>query len=337
MLGESNIIMSSRVRLARNICSYPFPNKMSEVQQKEVIELCKDAILNNNKLIDVEMKFFDISEIDEIRAKNLVENRLISQNLLNDKRRSAVIISADRKISIMINEEDHLRIQSIFPNFDIESCFKLANIIDDICEKKLDFGFDEQFGYLTCCPTNVGTAMRISVMVHLPALVVTNLIDKLVMSLSKLGMVIRGAYGEGSRPVGNIFQISNQVTLGMSEKETVEKLEQVIYEVVEQEQRAQNIFYKSSENKLEDSIMRSLGILCYARRLTADEFLILFSNIRLGINLDVIKKINSKTIDELSNEILTSEITIKYNITEIEKINEKRADIVRMTLKRFNV
>ncbi|MDR1392137.1 MAG: protein arginine kinase [Clostridiales bacterium] len=324
---KNDIVISSRIRLARNIKNFPFVRKLNEKSQEEIIDICKKTVLGENSPLKNNVIFLNMKDVNEVDKRNLVEKHLISTQLMDNSIKRGVLLSNDEKISIMLNEEDHIRIQSMASGFDLDLCLKNANEIDDFFEEKIEFGFDEQFGFLTCCPTNVGTGMRASVMVHLPALNLGALMDKLIASLSQLGMTIRGMYGEGSKSVGNIFQISNQITLGITENEAIEKLKQIVSEVIEQEEKVKNAYYKENKYKIEDSVMRSLGILKYCKILSNQEFMILFSNIRFGISLEIIKGLNFEDMQKLVYQVLPSSITKKYNVTNNTEVDVKRAEI----------
>jgi len=322
---DGDVVLSSRVRLARNIKGIPFGKRMSLSQQEEVIERSSKA-LNNLKLID-------LNKMSEIEKKALLEQHLISADMIANDRKKALLLNDDSSISVMLGEEDHIRIQSMAPGFDLDLCLENANKIDDELEKCVEYGFSEKFGYLTCCPTNVGTGMRASVMMQLTALVMSGKMESIVSVLSKLGIAVRGIYGEGSKALGNIFQISNQVTLGVSEEETLQKMKQIVSELVEKEREAAKKIYEENKYRLEDKIMRSLGILKNAVILTSEETMSLLSDVRLGINTGIIKNISLEDVMKTMYSVLPATVVKNYNLPTAQDRDLKRAEIVKAHLK----
>ncbi len=213
---ESDIVISSRIRLARNLAHYPFISKASSADRHELLETLRGAVLEAPS--DTEMAYVDVEELDELDRQFLVERQLISRELADSQGARAVAIDAQERVSLMMNEEDHLRIQVMHSGLDLAAAWERINRIDDRIEEKVTYAFNERFGYLTACPTNVGTGMRVSVMLHLPALVLTRQVEKLFRSLQKINLAVRGLYGEGSQPAGDFYQISNQVTLGAAKR-----------------------------------------------------------------------------------------------------------------------
>ena len=219
---SSDIVLSTRIRLARNLREYTFPPLLKKEEAAEMFEMLENKL--ENLMPDIPFEYLRMSEMQPLEKRVLVEKHLISPNLAQSAASGACLLSEDEKISIMINEEDHLRIQCIVSGFQLNEALVMANRIDDLLESQVDYAFDERFGYLTSCPTNAGTGLRASVMVHLPGLVLTKQINRIIPAINQLGLVVRGIYGEGSAALGNIFQISNQITLGKSEEEIVELL-----------------------------------------------------------------------------------------------------------------
>lgn len=316
-----DVVLSSRVRLARNIKDIPFGVKMTSEQEGEVIKRCRGALS--------ELKCIELNSMSEAERKALAECHLISPEMAECQHLSALLLNEDCSTSIMLNEEDHIRIQCMASGFDLDMCMKAADSIDDKLEGTVDYGFDEDFGYLTCCPTNVGTGMRASVMVHLPALTASGRMENIIRSLSKLGVVVRGIYGEGSRAFGNIYQISNQVTLGVSEEETLEKLKNITLEVVEKEREISRKVYETDKYRFEDKIMRSYGTLTNARILSSDEAMNLFSDVRWGVNMGIIKNVNLDALSEVVYETLPANMMKKYNLSDPLERDLKRAEIFR--------
>ncbi|OGO81548.1 MAG: protein arginine kinase, partial [Clostridiales bacterium GWC2_40_7] len=258
----------------------------------ESISQSSEAMANNLVLMK-------IGKLDPIDRQILVEKHLISPELGESKRESAVIISRDEIISIMINEEDHLRIQCIFPGMLLDDAWKLCSKLDVLFEEKIDFAFDKKLGYLTCCPTNVGTGIRASVMLHLPALGMTGYIKGILEACGKIGIAVRGIYGENSEASGNMFQISNQVTLGQTEEEIISSVKNVATQIIEQEKMLRKELYNQNPYRFEDRIYRSLGLLSNARIMTAEESLKLLSDVRLGVDMGTIEGISMEILNEI--------------------------------------
>lgn len=338
---ESDIVLSSRIRLARNLKDYSFPIVSSSEEASLVVKQVKENF--EGKDYD---KYgpFELLEMDEMKPNEkrvLVEKHLISPQLADESKKGAVLLSTDESISIMVNEEDHLRIQCLFPGFQINEGLVLASGIDDWIEEKLHYAFDERKGYLTSCPTNVGTGLRASVMMHLPALVLTKQLNKILPAINQLGLVVRGIYGEGSEALGNLFQISNQITLGKSEQDIVEDLRGVVMQLIHQERAAREMLLQSSKLHLEDRINRSYGILAYARTIESKEASQRLSDVRLGIDLNILKGISANILNELM--ILTQPGFLQQYAGEIlsaDQRDERRAALIRERLKlevdRFN-
>ncbi|EGL83493.1 ATP:guanido phosphotransferase [Caldalkalibacillus thermarum TA2.A1] len=297
---DEDIVISSRIRLARNLTDIPFPMIATREQLEKVVskmEKILERSKDNQALGNLEL--LRMEDLSSLEKKVLVEKHLISPLLAEEARAGAVILSENESISIMLNEEDHLRIQCLFPGFQLEAAWTQANSIDDWLEMNVDFAFDEKRGYLTSCPTNVGTGLRASVMVHLPALVMSKQMNRILPAINQLGLVVRGIYGEGSDALGNIFQISNQITLGRSETEIIEDLGNVAMQLIEQERQARKQLLESSRVQLEDKIFRSYGILANARVIESKEAMQRLSDVRLGIDLGLIKGVSSTIMNEL--------------------------------------
>lgn len=294
---ESDIVISSRVRLARNLADVPFPHMMNKEQSEKVISEVYDAI-QNNRVLAGDFELIRMKDISKLERKALVEKHLISPALANNEY-GAVLLSRDEGVSIMINEEDHLRIQSLFSGQQLEEAWDLCTKLDDVLEERLNYAFNEQIGYLTACPTNVGTGIRVSVMVHLPALVMTNQLNRIFSAIGHVGLTVRGLYGEGTQAIGNIYQISNQITLGQAEEEIIDNLNSVTRQIIEQERTARGLLLKEKKIKLQDKIGRAYGILSNAYILTSEEAMRLLSDVRLGIDLKLIDNINPRILTEM--------------------------------------
>lgn len=331
--SREDIVISSRVRLARNLKNYSFPNKLDRDKGREVVKRVEEAF-NKSAYIEENFKSFYMWDSDEITNKSFLERHLISDKLIINKEKAAFIKDNNETISIMINEEDHLRLQCIVGGLNLKEAYNEINKIDNLLEESLDFAYDKDLGYLTTCPTNVGTGLRASVMIHLPALTKSGAIDGMVNMLSKMGLTIRGLFGEGSKGYGNIYQISNQVTLGPSEEEIIDNLLAVINNIIGEEKLAREKYIKSYEYETKDSIMRSLGILRYALVITAKEALNLLSYVRLGTEMDIIKDIDKKKLNSLLVEILSATMQLNSGAVMNERERDiKRAEIIRNSFK----
>ena len=328
---DGDVVLSSRVRLARNLDGVPFPLAANEKQQEEVLDKCRGALLDkgDNTLEELDLKFIDLSKMEDYEKQAIAECHLISPQMINNDKRRGLILSGDSRVSIMIKEEDHQKIKCMEPGFEIDKCFDTANKIDDHIEESLDYAFDKDFGYLTCCPTNAGTGLRASVMVHLPGYVLTGKFNELAASLSQLGLTVRGIFGEGSKGLGNIFQISNQLTLGVLEEDITERLNQIVSEVVSNERELRRLLYKNDKYKLEDRIMRSYGILKNAVIMSSDEAMKRLSDIRLGVSLEIIKDIKYETLNEITYSILPANIIKNYNTANEFSRDLKRGEIIK--------
>lgn len=294
---EGDIIFSSRVRLARNLKDTPFPHMLSDDGAKKVIELV-GAALRANPVLSKDMQIYLMSQLTEEQKETLVEMHLISPDLAKSKN-GAVIINEDQTISIMINEEDHIRIQTVFPGFQLHKAYDLASKVDDALEEKLDYAFDEKIGYLTACPTNVGTGIRASVMMYLPVLTMMEQTNKIFSTISQLGLVVRGLYGEGTQIRGNLYQISNQITLGKSEEDIIQNVEVVARQIITNERNLQQSLSGEARLRLEDKILRSYGILCNAKLISFREAMDFISDVRLGVHLGIIKNLKPEDLNSL--------------------------------------
>ena len=328
--SAEDIVISSRIRIARNIAQFPFENKMNDQQQKELVQLVVGTLGNIN-LGDNRFEFIPMSDVDEYQKQSLVERHIVSREFIN-KKNAILALSKDHTISIMVNEEDHIRLQTILPGLELEKAYSIANQIDDVLDNSLDYAFHDRFGYLTTCMTNLGTGLRASVMLHLPALEKAGALNNILSTISKLGLTIRGTFGEGSKAVGSIYQISNQITLGISEAQAIENLKNVVKQIISSEKSAREKVYRVFE--LEDTVYRSYGLLKYARQLSTQEFYQLISNIRLGISTGFLKNISMEEIDLLTSKIGAATICSqqKKELNEQQR-DQIRAKIVRETLK----
>lgn len=327
----SNEVISTRVRLARNLKDYPFPCRLSEQGRKKVIEKVTSAIRDSNSSIASDFNLIKLDDLTEAQGVSLVERHLVSPEFISETEGRALLLSKDESMSIMINEEDHIRLQVITDGLSLEQAYDTADKLDTLLDENLEFAFDDKLGYLTQCPTNLGTGMRASVMLHLPALEKSRIIGRIAGNLSKLGLTIRGAYGEGSEPSGSLYQLSNQVTLGISEKAAIENLENITKQLVSQERQARERLAKSID--IQDSVSRSLGLLKSAMVMTHDEALKLLSNVRFGILSGQIKDVTAEVVDSLMEKIEPATLMVNSgkNLSAQERDIE-RAKILREAL-----
>jgi len=285
------IVISSRVRAARNIKGHTFPCLASDEETAAVLEKISSVMVVKENF--AEFCYWPMEQISDLEKQVLVEKHLISPFL------ARVFLRQDEAVSIMINEEDHLRIQAILPGLQLEEAWREAGLYDDLLEGELEYAFDEHFGYLTACPTNMGTGLRASVMLHLPALIMSGQINRFLGALSQVGLTVRGLYGEGTEIVGNLVQVSNQVTLGQSEEEIIHNLYVVIRQVIEQEQNVRQTLLDKNRANLADKAYRALGLLKYAQVMSSHEAIGLISDLRLGYDLGLIKDVDYKLLNEL--------------------------------------
>ncbi len=328
----SNTVISTRVRLARNLKDYPFPCKLGEQGREQIINSVRKAITESHSAIADDFDFIRMSELDPRQSVSLVEKRLCSPEFISETQGRALLLSKDESLSIMINEEDHIRLQVIKRGLALDEAYDTADKLDTLLDENLSFAYDEKLGYLTQCPTNLGTGMRASVMLHLPALEKSRAISRIAGNLSKLGLTIRGAHGEGTEPQGALYQLSNQVTLGISEKAAVENLKNITLQLVAQEEQARERLCGSIE--VQDTISRSLGILRYAKVMEHEEALKLLSNVRLGVESGQITDITCEQIDSLMTAVepATLSVTLQKNLSPHERDIE-RAKLIQNKLK----
>lgn len=331
---DSDIVLSSRIRFARNFDEYNFPTLFTDGEAEAVIDTIMERV-NSSTIPDLgQLEMIKIDEIPSLQKRVLVEKHLISPHLAENAIHGACLLSENEEVSIMINEEDHLRIQCLFPGFQLTEALKAANDIDDWLEEHVNYAYDEKFGYLTSCPTNAGTGLRASVMMHLPGLVITQQMNRIVPAINQLGLVVRGIYGEGSEALGNIFQISNQITLGKSEEDIVEDLKSVVRQIISQERSAREALAKTSNIQLEDRVFRSFGILSNSRIIETKEAARCLSDLRLGIDMGYIKNISKSILNELM--ILTQPGFLQQYAGGPLRPNERdirRAALIRERLK----
>ncbi|MFH0913115.1 MAG: protein arginine kinase [Candidatus Omnitrophota bacterium] len=328
---HSDIVISSRIRLARNLDKFSFPHWANKKQSGEALEIIERALADIESL--KKAAFFRLSDLDSIDKQLLVERHLMSLEHARKTDHKAVIVDEEEKISVMINEEDHLRIQYMQSGFNLLGAWNSINKIDDSLSNALNFAFSVDWGYLTACPTNTGTGMRGSVMLHLPALVMAGQINRVLAAIAKLSFTTRGLYGEGTQASGNFFQISNQVSLGHSEGEIIEDINAIINQIISQERQAREAMLTKSRATLEDRINRSLGILKSAHIITSQETIELLSMARLGCDLGMIKEFNRRTVNELFITIQPAHLQrLENKKLSAEERDVKRAELIKSKL-----
>lgn len=321
---DKGIVLSSRIRLARNISKVPFPDRLSNEQGRQIVNSISDKFLNDENIKE-KFRCIYLWENDKNSNVKYLERHLISKKLIENRSKSAFILNENETISIMLNEEDHIRLQGISNGFNLMNAYEELNKIDDILEENVNYAFDEKFGYLTACPTNLGTGMRASVMVHLPALSMNNEIGGVLNALTQIGITIRGMFGEGSKALGDLYQISNQITLGISENDIISNLNAVVNQMLNQEKLSREQIMKKYKYELEDKIYRSLGILENAVILDEDECLKLISSVRMGVEMDIIKDVNIRNLDALLINTQTASLKTIYN----RNLSDEEGDIIR--------
>lgn len=294
---ESDIVISTRIRLARNLAEFPFIRRCSPADRAQIEQMFDGAIQATVGLDGV--TYLELNSLSDVDRQFLVERQLISRELAEAEGARAVGIDRDEKFSLMVNEEDHLRMQVMHSGLDLKGAWEQINRLDDLLDQRVAYAFHERLGYLTACPTNVGTGMRVSVMLHMPALVITRQIEKVIRSLQKMSLAVRGLYGEGSQAMGDFYQISNQITLGRSEQDLIDQVGQVVPMLIEYERMARDTLVREAQENLSDRVSRAFGLLCSAQTISSEETMHLLSSVRMGINLGLIEHVEIPTINKL--------------------------------------
>lgn len=294
---ESDIVISSRIRLARNLADYPFINRTTPQDRQNIGKALHDRIFEVISQNDI--MYYDMEGLEKVDRQFLVERHLVSREHAEGHAGRAVVIDTHEKFSLMINEEDHLRMQVMQSGLNLQSVWEQINRIDDMIEEKITYAYHDRLGYLTACPTNVGTGLRVSVMLHLPALVITRQIEKVFRSLQKISLAVRGLYGEGSQAMGDFYQISNQITLGRSETDLVQQVGDIVPVIIDYERQAREFLIKESHENLHDRVSRAYGILRTAQTISSEETMHLLSSVRMGVNLGLIRDVSIPAVNEL--------------------------------------
>lgn len=295
---ESDVVISTRIRLARNLAGLPFTNRATPHQKAEAETLLRDAITTLD--LSSPLRYYSMNDLSLVDRQFLVERQLVSRELAVVLEGPRGVAFDDREsISIMVNEEDQLRMQSMRSGFDLDHSWQAIDHIDDLLEARVEYAFSDDFGFLTACPTNVGTGMRASVMLHLPALGLTKQIEKAFKALQKINLVVRGLYGEGSRALGDFYQISNQITLGKSEATALNDIRAVISEVIRYERIARSTLLRETRQSFQDKVARALGTLQSSFMMTSEETMELLSAVRLGVHLNMLGDLSVPSLNEL--------------------------------------
>lgn len=328
----SDVVMSCRARLARNVAGFPFLSKANSTQRIEVLSMSRRAILDAN--LDEKMLWVDLRQSTPRDMKLLAERQLISRQFAESEAPRAVAVNGPETLSIMVNEEDHLRIQVLQSGLRIRDAFKRVNEADDAIEQSLDYAFSKRWGYLTACPTNVGTGLRLGVMVHLPGLKLTNEIERIKRAARDLQLAVRGFFGEGSDAIGDFYQISNQITLGVEEASLLHEFEHnIVPQLIEYERAARNMLLDQRPQLLDDRVHRALGLLRSARLLGEQEAMKLLSRVRLGVHTQRLSGIDPALIDQLFVRIQPAHLQqIAGDVLERDALKAARATLVRQAL-----
>ena len=315
----ASLVVSSRVRLARNLTHLPFPHRANDTQCQEIInavvESCDQSLPT----------FLETDSLSKLQQRFLVESHLISPGLIKRDGQCGVLVGKDEHLSAMVNEEDHLRLQGIFPGLQPRIAWQATHTLERTLASRLNFAFSDDWGYLTACPTNTGTGLRASVLIHLPGLVLTQDIDGVVRGITQMGFVVRGFFGEGTDVAGNMFQVSNQITLGKSEADLLDLLDQVVAQLTVCEENARETLWRDARSKIEDKVFRALGLLKYARLLTSQEFMNLSSAVRLGVGMGVIEGVSLRTLNELMIETQPAHLQCQAQ----KKLDADSRDVLR--------
>lgn len=325
---QDDIVLSTRVRLARNLKGIPFPNSMNADNAEKVISTVAEAL----EKLNYKFKLVRLNDISAIERQRLFEEHFISPQMLKNPEHKAVFISEDEAVAIMINEEDHIRLQCIYAGLESNKAYDLISKIDDFLGEAVEYAFHRKYGHLTACPTNVGTGMRLSFMLHLPALCMARMADNLFAAVGKLGVTVRGMYGEGTKSSGYVFQISNQTTLGKSESELAQNITDVVNQIITKEREVRRRIAQDKGITLEDKIVRSYGLMKYAKKISTDELTGLLSNVRFGASLGIIENVSARKLNEIMIATRPAHIMETGTENSLER-DVKRAEVIKTILK----
>lgn len=329
MNANDEVVISSRIRLARNVSGLPFPSKLNDERASLVARKVYDAV-NPTDNYDL----YKMSNISEVDGSVLMEKHLISADLLHNDQFGAAIINESETVSIMINEEDHIREQSILKGFRLQEAYQKINAVDDVIASKISIAYDPKLGYLTSCPTNLGTGLRASVMMFLPGLTTTKTLDSVLNAVARLNMTVRGVYGEGSEAAGFIYQVSNQKTLGISEAEIIDSVETSIKHIVDAELKARDMLMRNEAVRLKDEIFRAYGVLTNAYSMSCREFMKLIALVKLGAYYGLLQVGDRERFEKLTTDVQPANlITICARPLEADERDVCRAEYVSKVLK----
>ncbi|MEM9398774.1 MAG: protein arginine kinase [Verrucomicrobiota bacterium] len=329
VIPGDGIVMSSRVRLARNVSEHAFPGWLKKGEREVLLKEIKHEVSSLKEMSNADLNE-QMDKFTPLEKQLLVEEHLISREHAAKNSGSGVVVSKDRTISVMVNEEDHLRLQSIMLGLQLKEAWKKVDTADSHLEKKLNYAFSPTLGYLTACPTNVGTGMRASVMLHLPGLVLSEQINQVIKSINQIGLAVRGLYGEGTEALGNLFQVSNQMTMGESENQIVDRILKVTNNLIEHELNARQKLLQEKGRMLADQMGRAYGIMSYAYSITSKEALNLLSMLRLGVDLEILPNKLQGKIDDL---FITTQPAHLQKAAD-KKLNAEERDAFRADLLR---
>ena len=321
--AHSHIVISSRIRLARNLAGYPFVSRLHPEQQAELASLLRHEIVDTP--IVPHLFYFELEGAADVERRLLVERHLISREHEEAEGQRGVAVQADEAVSIMVNEEDHLRMQVLSSGLEFERCWNQINRIDSTIGERVPYAYSDRLGFLTACPTNVGTGMRASVMLHLPALEMTKQIEKVFHAVTKINLAVRGLYGEGTQASGNLYQVSNQITLGRTEEQILRELQAIIPRVVDNEQKAREALITRNRTAVEDRVWRAYGALRNARIISSGETMALLSHLRLGVDLGIIPSI---AIPEI-NQLFVRTLPAHLQVLEGRELGPEARDVAR--------
>lgn len=324
---NDGIVISSRIRLARNLNKTPFPANLSEGKRKEVLKKLKAAVFESNSTLAKDFSEYNLDELSNIEKISMLEEHLISPQMLKGGQK-AVLVNKEKNMSIMLMEEDHIRLQIIMGGYCLDDAFDTADKVDDVIEENVTYAFDERFGYLTACPTNAGTGLRASVMMHLPALVMTGNIARVLQSVTGMGISVRGLYGEGTNSEGCLYQISNSITMGLDEREIIDKVKAVVDKITELEKQARAALSEKHGTELSDRVYRSYGILKYARAISSAEAKTMLSDVMLGQTMGIIKCDGKMTPIELMVKTAPSVLSDGKELSPADR-DVRRAELIR--------
>lgn len=323
------VTVSTRIRLARNLSNVPFPGTMSGSQMLETNRKIADTLCNGNSVLSKDLRCIEMDQLPDAEAYAMVERHIISPNFAKNRANRMLVLSGDESISIMLGEEDHIRIQVLLPGFRLEEAYDIADKIDTVLGEELPIAFDEELGFLTECPTNLGTGLRASVMLHLPAIEHAGEIGRIAETVSKIGLTIRGTYGEGSKCDASLYQLSNQVTLGLTEQAAIQNLTTLAGQIIDKEKKERNLLNRTA---LEDYVYRAWGILTNARVLTSKEMMGLVSRVRLGVDCDILHIAQPQLPIQLLIETQPNMLLLEQKAGTPQERDVKRAEIFRTQL-----